>query len=275
MRLIADSGSTKTSWYLVDSKVVKIVYSDGYNPYYWTAESIEQNIKETVLPQLNSGTIEQLNFYGAGCANATMKAVLQKALTTCFPNVQLGLEDDLMAAARATAGRNVGICCILGTGANSCYYDGRAVVDKIPALGYVLGDEGAGTYIGRALIQAYFYREMPKDLAEKMTERFDMNRHHIITQVLNGDRPNTYLASFVLFAAEEQQHPFIQQLVHSCLNSFVTRHVLKYASASLVPIHFVGSVAFGFQVLLEEVLVQHNLSVGKILKSPFPALLSY
>jgi N-acetylglucosamine kinase-like BadF-type ATPase len=275
MKLIADSGSTKTDWYLIKDKQLLRYSTQGYNPYYCTTEEVKKSLNAELLDKVDAGTIQSLYFYGSGCANVLTQKVIRDALEPTFVHAFISLGDDLLAAARATAGHEAGICCILGTGSNSCVYNGKEIEDKIPSLGYILGDEGAGSFLGRQLVSAYFYREMPIDLAAKMEKAYDMDKHLIISSLLNEKNPNRILASYALFASEHQEHPFIQQLLTACFDAFVGRHILKYPNAEQLPIHFIGSIAFGFQEVLKQVLVKHQLTVGQIYKSPFPTLLEY
>lgn len=275
MKLIADSGSTKTDWYLIKDKDLLRYNTQGYNPYYCTTEEVKKSLQAELLDQVDAKVIKSVYFYGAGCANALTQKVILDALKPTFVHASISLGDDLLAAARATAGHEAGICCILGTGSNSCIYNGKEVEDKIPSLGYILGDEGAGSFLGRQLVTAYFYREMPVDLAAKMEKAYNMDKHLIISSLLNEKKPNRILGSYALFASEHQEHPFIQQLLIACFDAFVDRHILKYPNAKELPIHFIGSIAFGFQEVLKQVLEKHDLEVGKIFKSPFPTLLEY
>lgn len=275
MKLIADSGSTKTDWYLIKDKELLRYSTQGYNPYYCTTEEVKKSLNTELLNKVDARAIQSLYFYGSGCANALTQKVILDALEPTFFHASISLGDDLLAAARATAGHEAGICCILGTGSNSCIYNGKEIEDKIPSLGYILGDEGAGSFLGRQLVSAYFYREMPIDLAAKMEKAYDMDKHLIISSLLDEKNPNRILASYALFASEHQEHPFIQQLLTACFDAFVGRHILKYPNARQLPIHFIGSIAFGFQEVLKQVLEKHELTVGQIFKSPFPTLLEY
>lgn len=275
MKLIADSGSTKTDWYLIKDKELLRYNTQGYNPYYFTTEEVKKSLQAELLDKIEAQTIQSVYFYGSGCANALTQKVIRDALEPTFANASIHLGDDLLAAARATAGHDAGICCILGTGSNSCIYNGKEIEDKIPSLGYILGDEGAGAFLGRQIVTAYFYREMPLDLAAKMEKAYNMDKHLIISSLLDEKNPNRILASYAFFASEHQEHPFIQKLLVACFEAFIKRHILKYPRARQLPIHFIGSIAFGFQEVLKKVLEKHGLIVGKIYKSPFPTLLEY
>lgn len=275
MKLIADSGSTKTDWYLIKDKELLRYDTQGYNPYYFTTEEVQKSLKVELLDKIDAKAIQSVYFYGSGCANALTQKVIRDALKPSFVHASIHLGDDLLAAARATAGHEAGICCILGTGSNSCIYNGKEIEDKIPSLGYILGDEGAGAFLGRQIVTAYFYREMPLDLAVKMKEAYNMDKHIIISSLLDEKNPNRILASYALFASEHQSHPFIQDLLSACFEAFVNRHILKYPNAQDLPVHFIGSIAFGFQEELKQVLEKHGLKLGKVFKSPFPTLLEY
>jgi glucosamine kinase len=275
MKLLADSGSTNTVWYLIDAEKVSKFKTQGYNPYYFNSQEVRESIELELEGKFDFMQIKELSFYGSGCANDITGDIILKALSALFPAASISLGDDLIAAARATAGHNKGICCILGTGSNSCFYDGEVIALKIPSLGYILGDEGAGSSIGKALISSYFYKEMPSDLAHLLEAFYPMDKHEIITDLFKHKNPNRFLASFAMFCSEYKDHPFVRQLISECFNVFLTRHVLKYSNASTLPVHFVGSIAFGFRNILTDTLKRHNLSPGEIIKSPFPDLLNF
>lgn len=278
MKLIADSGSTKTQWYLIDTTHTQSFLTEGYNPYYNSRDYIQQSLESDLIPKINQLTtspIQDLHFYGAGCGTLANRNLLQDIFMHLFPSTPIEIGTDLLAAARATAGHQAGICCILGTGTNSCYYDGKKIVDNLPSLGYILGDEGAGAALGKQIIQSYFYREMPLELKNKLEQSFDMNRHHILQEVLQGDTPSRFLASFAQFAVQHQKDTFITQLIEQNFENFITRHLYKYHIHGDLPVHFVGSIAFGFQDILIPLLKKHQLTAGTILKTPFPQLLGY
>lgn len=278
MKLIADSGSTKTQWYLIDTTHTQSFLTEGYNPYYNSKDYIQQSLVADLIPKINQLTttpLQELHFYGAGCGTPTNRELLKTIFSSLFKDVNIEVGTDLLAASRATAGHQAGICCILGTGTNSCYYDGKKIVDNLPSLGYILGDEGAGVALGKQIIQSYFYREMPPELQSKLEQSFDMDRHNILQEVLQGETPSRFLASFAQFAVQHQQNAFIIQLIEQNFETFITRHLYKYRVHGDLPVHFVGSIAFGFQSILTKLLNKHKLTVGEILKTPFPQLLGY
>ncbi len=275
MKLIADSGSTKTQWYVVRSADSKAFRTIGFNPYFYTTASLIDTLRTVLHLEIPLLEIEAVQFYGAGCGDATQRQKLQGALAQLMPQATIEVQTDLLAAARATAGQQAGICCILGTGSNSCYYDGNQIVDNLPSLGYLLGDEGAGAHLGRMLLQAYFYREMPAMVAAAMEQQYEMNRVAILNELIQSKTPNQYLASFADFAVDQKAQPFIQGLIRQNMELFITRHVQKYRMHGNLPVHFVGSIAKGFEFVLRPLLLEHGLAVGQIIKEPFPNLLHY
>lgn len=275
MKLIADSGSTKTQWYVVSATKPKAFRTVGFNPYFYTTKGLIDALRVALLLEVPLMKIEVVQFYGAGCGDTTQRQKMQGALEQIMPQATVEVQTDLLAAAHATAGQQAGICCILGTGSNSCYYDGNQIVDNLPSLGYLLGDEGAGTHLGRMLLQAYFYREMPATVAAAMEQQYEMNRTTILKELIQSKTPNQYLASFADFAVDQKEQPFIQGLIRQNMELFITRHIQKYRVHGNLPVHFVGSIAKGFEFVLRPLLLKHGLPIGQIIKEPFPSLLHY
>ena len=277
MKLVADSGSTKTQWYAINSEaeITLTIQTQGYNPYYYTTIEILKSLKEELLPQLEGESIETLYFYGAGCSSEQNQDMMRKTLGQFFTKASIDIGTDLLAAARATAGHEEGICCILGTGANSCYYDGNQIIDNLPPLGYILGDEGSGASLGKMIIQAYYYREMSEYLAAKLSVFANMDRHHLLEKLFNETMPSRFLASFANFAVENQEDASIQELIARNFDLFIQKHLLKYKKSRALPVHFIGSIAHGFQDILEACLSANELTLGNVYQTPFPTLLEY
>ena len=181
----------------------------------------------------------------------------------------------MLAACMASAGKEPGICSILGTGSNSCFYDGATIREQLPSLGYILGDEGSGNAIGKQLIKDYFYKDMPLDIAERLEAYTNMTRAHILKEVFEGRAPNRYLASFAKFCAKEQNHEYINSLLKTIFSTFFEKNLLKYQYIYSYPCNFIGSIAFYFKPILTSLLQTHNLIPGKFLQSPFPTLQNY
>ena len=272
MILIADSGSTKTTWNLIQNDSINTYHSAGLNPYFYTAESLQETIGNALIHQIKVLEVEKVFFFGAGCSNASSISKMRNALLYFFENASITIGDDLLAACMSTAGMHPGVCCILGTGSNSCFYNGTEIAYKIPSLGYILGDEGSGTYIGRRLISSYFYKEMPAYLEKKMLEFHSMDKHEIIEVLYNSDQPSKFLASFTDFCVINKGDEFLDQLIADVFQDFIDRHLSKYPESKQYPIHFIGSVAEGFQNLLKKQLQMNQMEIGKVFKSPFPML---
>jgi len=278
MLLIADSGSTKTSWRLLDGQNPHRDFSTiGLNPHYVSTNEIHKSLNDTLLPQLGFAPhlITQTYFYGAGCSSIRENKTVRDALDGLFPNSQNVVDHDLLAAARASSGSEAGIVCILGTGSNTCAYDGKKIVDNVPSLGFIIGDEGSGANIGRLLTKAFFYRDMPKDLASKFDEQYQLTKDEYIGRVYGDAIPSRYVAQFSRFCADYREHPFIQRLLRQNFFNFLTRHVLKYENCREWRIHYIGSVAYYYQDILKEEMEVLGLKPGHFIKNPLDGLTDF
>ena len=217
----------------------------------------------------------EIHYYGAGCWDPSRKAIVRNAFETVFPNAEIFIDHDLLAAARATCGDQPGIACILGTGSNSVLYDGKEEIDNVTNLGFLLGDEGSGSMIGKRLVQAYFYREMPEELHYIMKKECPNGKLDILDKIYEGGVPAAYLATFTKKFNEHRTHPFIWNTIKDCFSEFLRRHVFKYENYRSLPIHFVGSVAFHFKDILEELMNEYGLQLGVVLPRPIEALFDY
>jgi len=278
MILIADSGSTKTQWYLTNNDQIFTFDTIGYNPIILSTVEIKRSLEGSFIPQVSKyiDKIKTIYFYGAGCSSTLAQSELKSCLSPIFhEGTTISVKSDLWACIYASCGLNKGICSILGTGSNACVYEGGEIVDQLPSLGFILGDEGSGGQIGKRLVYHYFYRELPTHLAQLFEAKYEIEEHQFVKKLYSDLRPNQFLASFANFAVEHRKDSFIQKLLKDCFDSFVKAHLLKFEQAKQLPIHFVGSVAFGFREELEEVMIRHQLRLGKVLKTPFPDLLDY
>jgi glucosamine kinase len=275
--LIADSGSTKTNWCHLDAEgKLDCFRSEGINPYYHSKEDI-QRILQYIFD--NKSTLKGVNrvyFYGAGCTNNDRKKAISDAIRKIFDvRLPVKVHSDLIGAAKACCGDDEGIVCILGTGSNSCVYNGSQVIDQIPSLGFILGDEGSGAHIGKKIIQSYFYREMPADLMAELEQRFDMSRNDVLDAVYSKPHPNRYVSDFSRFSNEFREHPFIKKLVESAFSEFIDRHILYYPDCNKYRISFVGSVAHYNRDILEDLLKDRHLHMNKVIKDPMEGLVEY
>ena len=218
IKLIADSGSSKAEWCLVNGKSKKTFLTQGLSPYFLSAEQIEYIIEQELMPKLKNVQPDEVYFYGTGCSNPDNVKLVRKAIQRIFNDATVMVDHDLMGAARALCGNEKGIACILGTGSNSCYYNGKKIMKNSPGLGYVLGDEGSGAYLGRKVIQYFLYNTFDPDLADRFRAKFNTNSDEILSAVYKKPLPNRYLASYAIFLAENRGHYMIENILEDGFN---------------------------------------------------------
>ncbi len=272
MILIADSGSTKTDWRIIDQEgTIAQARTVGINPYHQTETQIGQVLHDELLPQLKTN-IEQVYFYGAGCANKAISDQVKSALKAVFTSAEIQVYADLLAAARALCGHEPGIACIIGTGANSCLYDGKDIVDNVPPLGYILGDEGSGTYIGKELLNRFLKRDMPAPLAQQFEKRYQITVADVLENTYQKPQANRYLASFSRFAFHHLKHPYIAHMIYEGFAKFFDRNVCRYENHEQYSVHFTGSVAFYYGNMLRQVASDKGITVKNIMETPIAGL---
>jgi N-acetylglucosamine kinase-like BadF-type ATPase len=272
MILVADSGSTKTNWCLSESNDKQYFVTSGINPFFLEKEEIMDIFREE-FPVFTS-SVSEIYFYGAGCT-PEKQPILQSVLNQYFQAKKTEVFSDLLGAARSLCGNESGIACILGTGSNSCYYDGKQVRKNIPPLGFILGDEGSGAVLGKKLIVGILKDNITTEIKTDFFNTYKTTPAEIIDSVYRQTFPNRYLAQFTIFIAEHIEFPEIRQLVENSFSEFVTKNILQYKSADRFPVHFTGSVAYYFQEILGSVIRKFGLTLGKIVKDPLPGLVAY
>lgn len=276
MILIADSGSTKTDWRMITAdSVLGQAQTAGFNPMYQEADEIYKELHDVLLPQLNEQQPTAIYYYGAGCSSPERNKRVEDALRMIFPASELHVDHDLLSAARALCGHKPGIACILGTGSNTCLYDGAAITDNVPSLGFLLGDEGSGAFMGKLLIKAYLYRELPEDLALSLKNTYNLTKDGILDTLYNSSIPSRYMATFAKFMHEKQKHPVIHGMIYENFSEFFERHVVKYEGHQALPVNFVGSIAYYFGDILKQVAKKYGLHVETIIQSPSEGLIKY
>ena len=278
MHLIADSGSTKTAWRLIkDENTIIPLETIGYSPQYVTTDEMIEDLMKVFVPQLPVSTnqIKQISFYGTGCSTPRTVNIIQLALENVFEKARMEVNHDLLGAARALCGHSPGVACILGTGSNSCLYDGKFITDNIPSVGFMLGDEGSGGYLGKKIVRAYFYRELPMDLEQAFANKYQLTRDDMLLNVYKKPAPNRYLASYTRFLSEHLEHPFIWQFVKNGFQDFLNAMILKYDNIENLPINFLGSIAVHFEEVLKEVLAENGLQFGRVIDNPVEELVKY
>ncbi|BDW74615.1 hypothetical protein [Bacteroides finegoldii] len=275
MMLIADSGSTKTDWCVIlDNTPIKRIGTKGLNPFFQSEEEIQQELTHSLLPQLPEGTIDSVYFYGAGCT-PEKAPTLRRAIADSLPVVgNIKAYSDMLAAARGLCGREAGITCILGTGSNSCFYDGKEIVNHISPLGFILGDEGSGAVLGKLLVGDILKNQLSPAIKEVFLKQFDLTVPEIIDRVYRQPFPNRFLASLSPFIAQHLEEPGIRQLVLGSFIAFLRRNVMQY-DYTQYPAHFIGSVAHCYKEILQEAAQETGIRIGKILQSPMEGLIQY
>lgn len=273
--LIADSGSTKTSWWLTDpgSGAVETVHTQGINPYYQDEDAIF-NMLTDEFPDLPD-QVSAIYFYGAGCAGPAVNDIVEKALARYFKTGNISVDSDLMAAARALCQHDPGIACILGTGSNSCLYDGTTIRQQVSPLGFILGDEGSGGVLGRTLLSDVLKNQLPAEIIRKFYEAYPVNSAEILENIYRKPFPNRYAARFTPFLLTNLDHPAVSALVENELDRFFSRNIVQYEYYQDFPVHFTGGIAWNFRELLLRVASRYAFKTGKITPSPGEGLLEF
>jgi len=277
MIVIADSGSTKCDWVVLNKAGEQAVVTNtsGFNPYYKDSAEIESTLRgNTDLSEICL-QVEEVHFYGAGCSSEKLIRIVENGLKSFFTKATLSVNHDVYGSALSTYSGKPGISCILGTGSNSCYFDGKTIDNGIPSLGYILNDEGSGNAIGKKLITNYAYGKLPAELGTDFEAYFKTDLGTILTNIYQKPYANTYIASFAPFASKHRAHPFIQTLISRGFEDFLNVHVLSFSNAHQVPIHFVGSVAFYFKEELEQACKDLNLQLGNVIQKPIDGLIEF
>ncbi len=276
MKLIADSGSTKTTWILLEGDTVKnTITTSGLNPYFHNSESIETVIKADLAPFLVENQLNEVHFYGAGCSTSYNNNMISNAIRIFYRNARVYVYHDILGAARALFGDGNGIACILGTGCNSCYFDGTNTFSPIDSLGYLFGDEGAGSYLGKLFMGAYLKKELPADLREAFDERYRYSLEDILNSLYNQPSPNRFLASFSHFLSPNREHPFVRNLLICSFLDFFHSHICKYENYLTTDIGFIGSIAECYSEVLGYVAKEEQVEITRILSSPMEGLIEY
>lgn len=275
MILIADSGSSKTDWRVIhrDGKISQH-RGVGFNPYYMTSEEMAIQMRHEFLINLES-EIEEIFYYGAGCSAPDRKAEVSNALSTIFKQAKIHVDHDLAAAAHATCGHKSGIACILGTGSNSCDYDGKNIIATRPAAGYILGDEGGGCYVGRKFLTDFIHEEMPEQIREAAIDRFHFSQNIIQDHVYRQPYPSRYMASFCRFITENKADPYCYNLFYNSFKDFFAKHVFKYENYQNKSVNFVGSIAYYNSDILRKAASDAGINVNIIIESPIAGLTLY
>ncbi len=275
MILIADSGSTKTEWTLIDGQGrTETFITPGINPFYQNPQEISDILLKEHFHD-HPTKVEAIYFYGAGCANEEKCNLVKTGLSGAIDSKYIEIGSDLLAAAHALCQDQPGIACILGTGSNSCYYDGTKIIQNVSPLGFILGDEGSGAVIGKQLIADILKKQLPQTVIDLFFETYQVTQAELLDRVYKQPFPNRYLATYTKFISKNISIPELEQLVVNGFNNFITRNIKQYNQAQSHQIHFTGSIAHHFRVQLAMALEQQGFLLGKIEQAPMQNLIKY
>jgi glucosamine kinase len=275
MIIVADSGGSKIEWrFLKKDGSIGQAYSPGFNPYYQPITHLTSIVEEHLLPKIDE-PVDKIFYYGTGVSSDKNVKVIQDAFAKHWPKAHIEIGWDLLAAARALCGRERGIACILGTGSNSCLYDGEKIIGNVANLGWILADEGSGTYIGKRFIFDYFRQEMPEKLAQQFHQRYPFSREEVLEKVYKDEKPSAFLASFTKFIFQHLDEPYCYKLIYNSFADFYQNNVMKYEDYKNTKVHFTGSVAFYFSDILRQVANDKGITVKNILEGPIAGLTLY
>lgn len=275
-KLIIDSGSTKMQWVIIRNlKVINSIETKGFNPYYFNSDVLKLILLNEVIPTLDNVPFTDIFYYGTGCSTNQNKNIVHNALQEVFHTSNINIEHDLFGATISLLKDKEGIACILGTGTNSCVYNGKQITHNIPSLGYLLADEGSGTDLGKLIVSAYLKHELPEELRQEFKNRYPQNEGILLKEIYDHDQPNTLLSKFSYFINDHIEHPFISNLVKSSFDNFFTTYILKYPGYNELTISFTGSIAYQYRNILRESAANFGLEIDLILKNPMDGLIEF
>lgn len=277
MVAIVDSGSTKSDWVILDDfkKVFLKTETIGFNPNFINRELIVPEIEKNSNLVLVKNSITKIFFYGSGCGIKKNCETIEEELLKVFGKAEVIVKEDLMAAAYAAYNGKPAIVCILGTGSNSCFFDGDNLKIELPSLGFLIGDEGSGSAIGKQLVRRYFMKKLPVDLHTEFQNEYSLTVEEALKNMYHTTRPNAYLADFNKFVVERKDHPYFQDMVFEEMKSFFEYQVLPYKEAKDAEINFIGSIAYYYENILRSVAAELNLNVGHVVQKPIESLVNY
>ena len=276
MILIADSGSTKTSWILTDGNSInKQITTAGYNPYYHKGDSLTISMKKELLPQIDNNNVEKIFFYGSGCSSDINCTMVKSALWQLFPFALIEVNHDLFGAAVALLNNNKGIACILGTGSNSCLWDGKQIIENVTSVGYLLGDEGSGTYIGIKILKGILEKKAPPDIIKSFYFDYNTSFDGVLSRIYNKPNANQFISGISIFAQRNINNKWINDTIKQAFVDFIENQIKQYSNYQNLEVSFTGSVAFHFKDILLDACNEKNIKTGIILKNPIEGLFTY
>ena len=276
MILIAESGSTKTDWVLVsDTNNITYFKTIGFNPFFHSSDFIYNEIVSNSDFYEKTRDVSNVFFYGAGCSSDKMNNIIKSGLSTVYKSADILVDHDLLACALATYQDEPAISCILGTGSNSCFYDGKTLREEVPAIAYVLGDEGSGSYYGKKLLRDYLYNKLPTEIKINLEEEYKLSKDSIFENVYTKPHANVYLASFMRFVSNHYHTDYVKNMIQHGMSEFIKIHVCCYPEHKYVKSHFIGSISKIFEKELLIAAKEHDVIIGDIIRKPVENLVKY
>lgn len=275
MIAIIDSGSTKADWVFTDGNKSTNLKTAGINPNFLSTQDVINIVRDGITNNINPESVEKIFFFGAGCSSDQQRKIISDALAFLFINAAIRVDHDIHGAVLATCGNKEGIACIIGTGSNSVYFDGKEIHENNYGLGFILADEGAGIWLGKKLVTNYFYNLLPEELSLEFTSKYHLTRDDVINNVYGNPTANSWLASFVHFMYQHRDNEWIKTTIKKGFREFIELYVINYEGFDKLPVHFVGSISFLFSDLLKEVAAEKKIKLGKIIQKPIDGLREY
>lgn len=277
MKFVVESGSTKANWAMVNTEgnIVNTFDTMGFNPFFHSSEFIGKQIRKNEALSSTAAIVDEVYFYGAGCSSDHYKQIVAHGLMQVFTQASIHVDHDLVAAAFSTYTGEPCISCIIGTGSNSCFFDGHTLHEEVPALAYILGDEGSGSYFGKKLLTDYLYKKLPQSIADDFEDSYLLSKAIVFENVYQKPHANVYLAAFTPFVGKHKSHPYFAQMIREGMNLFLQNHVCCFENYKEVPTHFVGSVAYHFGEELQQAASALEVKMGNIICQPIEQLVAY
>jgi N-acetylglucosamine kinase-like BadF-type ATPase len=271
--LIADSGATKTEWCLLSNGKKKIIITQGLSPFFLNTNQIIEILEKELWRKMKDVEVNEIYFYGTGCSDKLNNAIVANAFKAKYKKAKINIDHDMMGAAKSVCHYNKGVACILGTGSSACFFNGKTITKSRTGLGYALGDEGSGSYLGRKVIQYFLYETFDEELMDAFKRKFNVTRKDILDNVYKKPFPQRYMATFTPFLSEHRGHYMIENIIEDGLFDFFFKHLNKFSESWKYPIHFVGGVAFAFKDVLKELCNNYGFTFGTLHKRPMDGLI--
>lgn len=277
MIAIVDGGSTKCDWVILENDGTEVLKTEtvGFNPNIIKSELITIEIEKNQALIKFKDYLENIFFYGSGCGTPENKLIVEREIQKVFPNAKISVKEDLLAAAYAAYRGVPAIVCILGTGSNACYFDGEKVKTELPSLGFLIGDEGSGSALGKQLVRHYFMKKLPPDLHQQFTEIYQLNIDDLLKNMYHNPRANAYMADFTRFIVDRKTHPYFQNFIYKELKNFLEFQVMPYEECRDSEVNFIGSVAYFFEDTLRAAAADFHFKIGTVVQKPIESLVNY